>query len=175
MIPQILAQVFGFGALLTSIVIYSRKNKKSMLICKAVQDSLWGIHYLLLACYSAAGTSAVCIVRSFVFYHRDKQRKAVWWVLVFFAFYAVSAALTWQNAYSLLPALASCTSTVAFFMKKPEHTKMLQIVASLITLSYNILQSHSLTVYFGVAITVTTAVISLIQYYKNQKTYTPKA
>lgn len=171
MMKVILPQLFGFGALLTSIIIYSRKNRKSLLLCKAVQDVLWGIHYLLLACYSAAATSAICITRSFVFYHRDKQKGKAWlWVVAYFAFYAVSAVLTWQNAYSLLPATASCTSTVAFFRKKPEHTKALQIMASLITLSYNILQSHSLTVYLGVTLTVTTSVISLWQHHQAAKT-----
>ena len=168
--PQTVAQVFGFGALLTSIVIYSRKNRSSLLLCKAVQDILWGVHYLLLACYSAAATSAICITRSVVFYHSDKKwASSKLWLLAYLAFYGISAVLTWQNVYSLLPALASCTSTVAFFSKRPERTKLLQIGASLITLTYNILHSHSLTVYLGISLTITTAAISLLKYYKAKR------
>lgn len=163
---EILAQIFGFCALISSVIIYSRKGRSSLLLFKAMQDIFWGIHYLLLACYSAAATSMICVTRSFVFYHSDKKwAKSRLWVLAYLVFYAVSAAITWRNIYSLLPALASCTSTWAFYLKKTEHTKGLQIVASLITLSYTILQSHSVTVYLGVALTITTASISLLNHY----------
>lgn len=163
MIPQLIAQVFGFGALITSVLIYSRKNRGSLLAFKALQDGLWCVHYLLLACPSAAATSAICVSRSFVFYNsHQKWAKSRLWVGAYLFFYTVSAALTRQNAFSLLPALASCTSTVAFYLKRPEHTKLVQIFASLITLCYTVLVSHSLTVYLGVALTVTTALISLL-------------
>ena len=166
---EILAQIFGFGALISSIIIYSRKNRSSLLIFKATQDIFWGIHYLLLACYTAAVTSAIGVSRSFVFYHSDKKwAKSKLWILAYLVFYAVSAVFTWQNVYSLLPAVASCTSTVAFYLKKPEQTKALQIFASLIILCYTILQSHSITVYLGVALTVTTAGISLLNHCKNK-------
>lgn len=163
--PEILAQIFGFGALISSVIIYSRKKRTSLLLFKATQDILWGIHYLLLGCYSAAASSAICVTRSFVFYNDNKKwAKSKLWVLVYLSFYAVSAAMTWQNVYSILPALASCTSTVAFYLKKTEQTKALQIVASLITLSYTILQSHSLTVYLGVTLTIVTAAFSLLRH-----------
>lgn len=170
---EILAQIFGLGALISSVIIYSRKDRSRLLIFKAMQDIFWGIHYLLLACYSAAVTSMICVTRSFVFYHSDKKwAKSMLWVLAYLVFYAVSAVVTWQNIYSILPALASCISTVAFYLKKIEQTKALQIVASLITLTYTILQSHSVTVYLGVALTVTTASISLLNHYKNKSKQT---
>jgi len=164
----VLAQVFGFGALASSVIIYSRKTKRNLLIFKAVQDVCWCIHYLLLSCYSAAATSAICVTRSMVFCN-PKMGKNKLWLGAYLLFYAVSAALTWQNGYSLLPALASCVSAVAFYLPKPHQTKAVQIVASCITLSYNILQSHSLSVYLGVTLTVTTAAISLCQYAAQKK------
>lgn len=103
-----------------------------------------------------------------MFYNSNKKwANSKFWVAAYIAFYGVSAVLTWQNAYSLLPALASCTSTVAFYLKRPEHTKLVQIVASLITLSYTVLQSHSLTVYLGVSLTIITALISLAKTFKS--------
>ncbi len=164
------AQCIGFCALITSVIIYSRKERSKLLLFKAVQDILWGAHYLLLACYSAAATSLICVTRSVVFYHNNKKwAKSKLWVLAYLAFYLISAALTWQNVYSILPSLASCTSTVAFYQKKTEHTKLLQILASLITLTYTILQSHSLTVYLGVTLTIVTASISLWRSFRTRK------
>ena len=171
---ELIAQVFGFGALTSSILIYSRKERKSLLLCKAAQDLLWGTHYLLLSCYSAAASSAICLTRSFVFYNSDKKwAKSRLWVLAYISFYLLSAVVTWQNIYSILPACASCVSTVAFYLKRPERTKALQMGASLITLSYNILQSNSLTVYLGVTLTLVTSVISLYQHYRTARRVRP--
>ena len=167
---EILAQLFGIGAITSSIIIYSRKDRRNLLRFKAIQDICWGIHYLLLACYSAAASSGICFTRSFVFYNSEKKwAKSRLWVVAYIAFYLVSAVMTWQNIFSILPACASCVSTVAFYRKNPAHTKALQIIASLITLSYNILQSHSLSVYLGVSLTISTSVISLITTYRSQK------
>lgn len=170
MSEQVIAQFFGLGALIISAVIYSRKNRSSLLLFKALQDILWGIHYLLLSCWSAAAASAICISRSLIFCNSDKKwAKNKLWVFVYIGFYMISAVVTWQNIYSILPTIASCTSTVAFSLNRTEHTKIVQIAASLITLTYNILQSHSVTVYLGVALTVTTASISLYKHYTQKR------
>ena len=160
-----LAQILGFAALFSSVLVYSRKEKSSLLLLKALQDVLWCVHYLLLACCSAAATSAICTTRSFVFYNSHKKwANSKWWVLAYLLFYVISAAVTWKNVYSILPALASCVSTVAFYQTRITRTKLLQIGASLVTLSYTVLQSHSLTVYLGVTLTISTAAISLIRH-----------
>ena len=154
MSPTIIAQFFGGLAILSSIIIYSRKKRNSLLLFKAIQDILWMIHYLLLSCHSAAASSFICVSRSFVFYNSDKK-----W----------EKSRLWVALYSILPSLASCTSTVAFYLRKTHKTKFLQIIASLITLTYTIFVSHSIAVYFGVFLTITTSAISLFQYYKEKK------
>ena len=164
-----ISEIFGFFALLSSVMIYSQNKRSRILIFKGIQDLFWGIHYLLLSCFPAAATSIICLSRSFVFYHSEKKwAKGRFWVIAYIGFYIISAVLTWQNIYSILPASASCISTIAFFQKAPEKTKMLQICASLVTLSYNLLQSHSIAVYAGVTLTLTTAALSLIRHYQEK-------
>ena len=64
--------------------------------------------------------------------------------------------------FSILPALSSSVSTFAFGMKEPRYTKMLAILASSITLSYNLTVAHSPSVYVAVSITMLTSVVSLL-------------
>ena len=52
-----LAQLFGFGAIVDSFFIFQQTKRRNMLILKVLQDLLWLIHYVLLACWSAAATS----------------------------------------------------------------------------------------------------------------------
>lgn len=158
-----IAQLFGALAISCSLLVYSRKSRNKLLIFKCVQDVSWLLHYLILSAFSAAATSGLCIFRSVAFYGSPKKKEKGVWVLFLFIFlYAVSACLTWKNIFSLLPAISSSVSTLAFWMKNPKHTKMLAILASSVTLAYNITVAHSLAVYIGVAITIFTSIISLI-------------
>ena len=157
------AQAFGAIAICCSLLIYSRNDRKKLLIFKCIQDLCWCTHYLLLGAFSAVATSGLCIGRSMAFYgNPKKQRKSKLLLVLFLVLYAISAALTWKNAFSILPALSSSISTFAFWMKEPRHTKMLAILASWITLSYNITVTHSPSVYVAVTFTTLTSVVSLI-------------
>lgn len=158
-----IAQSVGCIAVVTSLIIYQRKTKKGILAFKLVQDICWLTHYLLIAAFPAAATSGLCICRGFIFYHSDKKiGKSFWWLPIFLTLYAVSAILTWKNAFSIFPAISSSLSTVAFWMKDPRKTKLISILASLCTLTYNITQAHSIIVYVGVTFTILSAANSLI-------------
>ena len=163
-----IAQIFGALAICCSIIIYSRKERKKLLIFKCVQDICWCTHYLLLSAFTAAATSALCVTRSIAFYASPKKdKKSIIILFIYLALYALSAALTWKNAFSILPAISSSISTIAFWMKKPSQTKVLSIFASCCTVGYNIAVAHSISVYVGAAIT--TSIISLIVGAKKEK------
>ena len=165
-----IAQIFGALAICCSLIIYSRKERKKLLIFKCVQDICWCTHYLLLSAFTAAATSALCVTRSIAFYASPKKdKKSIIILFVYLALYALSAALTWKNAFSILPAISSSISTIAFWMKKPSQTKVLSIFASCCTVGYNIAVAHSISVYVGAAITITTSIISLIVGAKKKK------
>lgn len=157
------AQIFGALAIGCSLIIYSRNDRKKLLIFKCIQDLCWCAHYLILGAFPAVFSSALCVGRSVAFYgNPKKEQKSKWILVLFLVLYASSAALTWKNMLSILPALSSSVSTFAFWMKEPRYTKMLAILASLITLSYNITLVHSVSVYVAVTLTILTSVVSLI-------------
>lgn len=158
-----IAQIFGFLAICCSLIIYSRNDRKKLLTFKCIQDICWCSHYLLLSAWSAAATSALCISRSLVFYKsREKGKSGKMMLFLYLGLYAISALLTWKSIFSIFPAVSSSFSTVAFWMKNPKHTKLLAICAATCTLIYNLTTAHSLSVYIGVAITVSTSVSSLL-------------
>lgn len=165
-----ISQIFGAFAIVCSLLIYSRKERNKLLIFKCVQDACWLIHYLLLGAYPAVATSGLCICRSIMFYGTPREKEKSKWILVMFLLlYVGSAVVTWKNTFSILPAISSAISTVAFWMKKTEQTKSLAILASLVTLSYNVMVTHSVAVYVGVTFTVTTALLSLLLSIKKEK------
>ena len=158
-----IAQLFGFAAIGCSLLIYSRKKRGSILGFKLVQDVCWAMHYLLLGAFSAMATNLICALREVAF--RSKRERISRNVVVFagfLLFYALSAVVTWQNAFSILPACSSIFSTVAFRIRSPRKMKLLAIPSSLCTLAYNIAVSHSVSVYVGVTFTLSTLAASLI-------------
>ena len=167
---NVFAQIFGTIAILCSLIIYSRRSKSKLLIFKCFQDLCWLAHYLLLSVFPSAASSFLCVGRSVVFYRNtDEKQRSKFFLGLFLCLYAISALLTWKNIFSIIPAVSSSVSTVAFWMKKTKHIKMLSILASLLTLSYNVIVVHSITVYAGVTFTILTSVFSLLKLRNEEK------
>lgn len=160
---NIIAQTFGFLAILSSVIIYSRKTRAKILFYKSMQDACWFTHYILISAYSAAATSILCFVRAILFYRLKEKKGDKLVLIIFLVLYALSAMLTWKNIFSIFPAVSSSISTVAFWLRKPIHTKILAILASCSTLLYNLMIAHSISVYVGASISIITSVISIIK------------
>ena len=153
----------GFLAVGSSLVIYSRKERSRLLLAKTVQDLAWLTHYLLLGCLTPAVTSGINISRSIVFSRLGKGRGRLCWLAGYLLLYPLCLLWTWKDGFSLLPVTASMISTVSFFLEDVRKTKCLAMAASCVTLLYNLLVSHSLSVYVGVTLTVTTSLVSLLR------------
>ncbi len=161
--PYIIAQIFGTMAIVSSLIIYSRKTKDQLIFFKSLQDLFWVAHYLLISAYSAAATNGLCFVREFVFSYIKNKKYDKILLAVFLCLYLLPACFTWKNIFSIFPAVSSSVSTVAFWVKNPRNTKKLSIVAASCTLLYNIMLAQSVSVYVGVAFTICTSVFSLLK------------
>ena len=121
---NIIAQLFGFAAITDSIFIYQQTKRQNILRLKVLQDLFWMTHYIILSAWSAAATSGICMLRGVVFYNNDKGIfKSRIWLYVFILFYAVSAVMTWQDIFSLCPALSSSIYAVGFWLKDPRKPR----------------------------------------------------
>lgn len=167
---EIIAQVFGFAAIGLSFFIFIQKKRKRMLVCKLLQNLSWATHYLLIGAYSAMATNLVAAsLQGTYLYRSNKDSDNLVIVMVYIAFYIVSAFITWQSAFSILPATSSVLSVIAFNAKKPLYIKLISIPASLCTLIYNIAVAQSISVYIGVSISLTTVFYSLCTHFINYK------
>jgi len=168
-----IAQVFGFGAIGCSLLIYTRKKRGSLLLLKLVQDLCWSMHYFLLGAYSAMASNLICATRETVYYNKNpKISRSIPLFALFIVFFVLSAILTWKSVFSIFPAMSSIFSTIAFRIKRPRLMKLMVLPSSFCTLIYNITVSHSVSVYVGLCITLSSLTYSLISdmiQSKNQK------
>ena len=159
-----IAQVFGFGAIGCSLLIYTRKKRNALLIFKLVQDLFWTAHYGLLGAYSAMASSLICASRETVYYNKNpKISKSVPLFAGFLLFFALSAVVTWKNIFSIFPAMSSIFSTIAFRIKHPRLLKLMALPSYACTLIYNVAVAHSISVYIGLSITLSSITYSFIR------------
>ena len=129
--------------MLEAFFIFQVTDRRKMVALKLLDDLLWTTHFLLIGGYTAALTSAIAVFRELIFYYKGKKRwaESVWWAMGFTALFAACAPLTWANAFSIFPALASAISTWSFWVNRSERIKLLQIPGSVCSFIYNVVYS----------------------------------
>ena len=141
---DILSKIFGFIGVASTIFIYQQKSRKGLLVSKLISDVFWLAHYALLGAYSGAASAIIALTRELVFINRDKKwAKSRWWLVLFLVLSALSAVVTWKNAFSLLPAAASALSVISFWIGSPCLARIFSFPISASMLSYDIVCSST--------------------------------
>lgn len=136
---DIIAQLIGFIGIGANIIIYQQKSRGRLLLWKLISDALWLLHYLFMGAYSAAVVAVIGMMRESVFMNRHKKwAQSPLWLVLFLVIAAGSAVLTWKNAFSLLPAIASMIAVISFWIGKPRLSRVLAFPISLSMLTYDI-------------------------------------
>lgn len=152
-----------------SALIYLQRKRRNILALKLTTDVLWVIHHLLIFSYSAAATTTVAIFREGVFYNYDKKwASSKWWVVGFSTVFVFAALMTWKDAFSIIPAISSILSTVAFGSKKIAITKLFAFLASIGMFVYGI-HYNSMATVANECITQLSIIVSIIICYCRNK------
>ena len=136
---MLVGKVAGYIAIVASMLIYQQKTRKNLLICKAVADVLWIIHYFLLGGYTGAIVTCVALVREVVFFRTDLRSKNSKLILAcFLCVSVVCAALTWGNIFSVFAMLGSLLSIVSFWLGEPKVSRIMVFPISGCMLIYGV-------------------------------------
>lgn len=134
-----IGQIVGFFAMGVSVLIYLQRKRRNILALKLTTDVLWALHHLLIFSYSAAATTSIAIFREIVFYNYDKKwAKSKWWSVGFSMTFIMAALLTWKDTFSIIPAIGTVLTTIAFGSKNTVITRIFASLASLGMLFYGI-------------------------------------
>ena len=136
---MLVGKIAGYIAIVASMLIYQQKTRKNLLICKAVADVLWIIHYFLLGGYTGAIVTCVALVREVVFFRTDLRSKNSKLILAcFLCVSVVCAALTWGNIFSVFAMLGSLLSIVSFWLGEPKVSRIMAFPISICMLIYGV-------------------------------------
>ena len=133
-----IGQTIGVLAIIVSALIYIQPNRYRMVFLKLVTDFLWVAHHILIFSYPAAATTGIAILREFILLPKGKNNhnKAV--LVVFSALFAATAVFTWKDSFSVLPAIASVLSTVAFGSSKIRLIRIFAFMSSVCMFVYGL-------------------------------------
>ena len=164
------SQIYGLCLCSLSFFIYYGKKREHILITKLISDVLSSIQQAMVGASTGALINAIAAAREMIFYHRGKKKWAshIGWLFVFLVAMSISPILTWQGPVSLLPATGSALAVVAFYCKRPVHTRILGLFAQGLWLTYTIM-TFNLVAALQNMILIISAALGLVRDYREYR------
>lgn len=161
-IMDIIAWVFGFGAMAALFATYQQKTRKGTILCKLAADICWAGHYFFLGAYAGMIPNTLGMAREILFLNRGKAKWTEWpvWPVVFIVASWLLGLRTFHHWYNTLPMFATLFATIGLWNKNPRVTKALCFPASSCFLLYDVFV-HS---YIGI-LNESVGLISIIIYF----------
>lgn len=137
---NLLAQLFGVGAMIFLFLINQQKERKKLIICKMMTDICWVGHYFCLSAVGGMIPNFVGIFREAVFMNRESKKWASmpFWPIVFMGINWILGFRTFSAPVNIIPIFASTMVTVSLWLKKTWQIKLLLCFASLLFLVYDL-------------------------------------
>ena len=123
---DLLAQIAGFIAMGLTILSFQFRKHGWIMAMMTVSSVFWILHYVMLGLYPAVAINTMNLLRNYIYGLREKKNINSKLIPAFFvAVAAVSVISTWENAWSVLPLLASVTATIANWQTQTKRLKLL--------------------------------------------------
>ncbi len=137
---QIAAQAVGALGIVCSVLSFQQKERRRVMLLQMTASALFCAQLFMVGAITGGCLDSISFVRTVVFSQNHKKwASSPIWLVVFLVAMLVTGALTWQNAWSLLPIVGSMLSTLALWMKKPSRIRLLSLFVGPCWLVYNLI------------------------------------
>lgn len=164
------SQIYGLCLCILSFFVYYVKKREHILITKLVSDVLSGIQQAMVGASTGALINGIAVVRELIFYNRGRKKWAthIGWLFVFIFAMSISPILTWQGPISILPATGSTLAVIAFYCKRPVHTRIFGLFAQILWLIYTVV-TFNLVAALQNTILIISATLGLLRDYREYR------
>ncbi len=168
-------QIFGIVIAIIGLFTYSSRKRDTILLVKGTADALSTIQQMLIGAFTGAMITLINILRSFVFFNREKKKWAShkFWLWFFVIAIGSTPLFTWAGIESLLPVAGSVIMVFGFYNLKPHNTRILALFGHGLWLIYGIVRLNFGTIISNV-IYISAAIIGLVNDYKLRKNQAEK-
>ena len=161
-----LATVLGFLAVALFVFSYQMKTRRYIIALGAASRVLYVTQYILLGAYEGALLDIVGFFISLVCSQTERGfvKKHFWPILILSNLVILAVgAFTYKNIFSLLAIFGVFFETLALWLKKERHIRIVSIFAAPCWLLYNF-QSRAYGSVVGNVITLVSLAVAILRY-----------
>lgn len=159
-----IAQFFGFLALITYLISFFKENRTSILRLILICNVLYSLQYLMLDAYAALFICIIGGLRTLIFLKFEKENKEVplWVLLLIIGITIYSGFLSYNGLISLIPILTGIMYTAAMWQKDLKTYRIACIMNAVAWIIYN----FKVAAYVSVISSIIETVIAITAYLK---------
>ena len=136
---DILAQVVGVFGLVFALSSFQLKKRKHIMLFQMLASMMFSAQFFMLGAFTGGCMDLISFVRTLIFSNNNKKwASSKWWLVGFIVVMIVTGIMTWQDGWSIFAILGSILSTVALWMKKEKHIRMVSLTVGPCWIVYGI-------------------------------------
>lgn len=138
---NIIAQIIGVFGLVCSLLSFQMKNRKWIMAFQMTASLSFSTQLFMLGAVTGGCVDMISFIRTMIFSQNSKKwASSPVWLYVFIVIMILTGILTWQNAWDLLPIAGSILSTIALWMKREKHIRLISLTVGPCWLVYNLVK-----------------------------------
>ena len=171
----LIGQCFGFAAMATGMLMYQFRRYRTIMLLMVLCSGLWCLHFAFLGKLTGVVMNVINVARAVVYARREKKwANSNLWPALFILLAALTVVFTWENAWSVLPCLASVCATLGNWQKDTQKLRLYTIGVCAGWFVYNAV-SGSIAGMANEAIVFGSVIVGLIRYRKRGDAPPPAA
>lgn len=136
---NIAAQIVGIAGIVFSLLSFQLKKRKHIMLFQMTASLMFSAQLFMVGAITGGCLDLISFVRTLIFANNSKKwASSSWWLVGFIGVMIATGLLTWQSAWSILPIIGSVLSTVALWMKKEKHIRLVSLLVGPCWMVYNV-------------------------------------
>ena len=158
------AQIVGLFGIGCSLLSFQNKKRKMVMLLQMAASALFCCQLFMVGAITGGCIDSISFVRTCVFSQNEKKwASSPIWLVVFIVAMIATGILTWRDGWSILPIIGSVLSTIALWMKKSSHIRIISLFVGPCWLVYNLIHG-AYTGALNEVLAMTSIVIGIIRH-----------
>ena len=134
-----ISQGIGLVAIACSLLSFQAKKRSGIMAMQMLASMLFCIKLFMLGAWTGACLDLISFFRTLIFANNQKKwASSPLWLVFFATVMVVTGIFTWESSLSILAILGALLSTLALWMKKEKHIRLISLLVGACWIVYYI-------------------------------------
>ena len=170
MLGFILAQIFGFVALILVCVGYFLKSKTSFLLLTVIANFFYALAFFVVGAFVGGALTFISIARCLYLYFAEKHnfKYKLHFLSIFIILYIASTIIFWESVLDIMALLSSSLFTLGYAIKNMQTMRYILIIPNTLLVIYNIIATTYTSALLDF-IEIVVIIVAIIKFIKHKK------